>query len=85
MAITILDLAIHRGAQKDEDGSINCAEIEQVGLPFMGGCVRCGACIAAYNAAPTTTGYLACAKDCAQDIGYDTVEEADAVLFPKEE
>ena len=83
MTITILDLAIHRGAKVSEDGSINGAEIEKTGLPFMGGCCRCQATIAAYNAAPTTTGYIACASECAEGIGYATVEEANADIFPE--
>jgi hypothetical protein len=84
MTITIWELAIHRGAKADSNGGMSGMEIERVGLPFIGGCVRCGACIAAYNAAPTTTGFLACAHECAEDIGYDTVEQANQALFPEE-
>lgn len=51
--ITILQLAIFRGAQATESGSYTLAAIEATGLPFWGGCKRCGACIAAYNASPT--------------------------------
>lgn len=53
MPITVLDLALHRGATADEDGSINGAEFERVGLPICGGCERCEASIAAYNAFPS--------------------------------
>lgn len=82
--ITILDLALHRGAQKDEDGSINGSEIEKTGLPFLGGCEVCGACVGAYNACPSKSGYLRCASECIGDTGFATVEEANQALFPEE-
>ena len=85
MAITILELAKHRGAKEDADGSMNGAEIERVGLPFMGGCCMCGACIAAYNASPSKSGYLKCTNECIGDDGFDTVEEANLALFLNEE
>ncbi len=87
MAITILELAIFRGAKESEGGGMSGAEIERVGLPFMGGCQRCGACIAAYNAAPSKTGYLMCNSvdsGCIGDDGWDTCEEANLALFPEE-
>jgi hypothetical protein len=84
VAITILDLAIHRGAEPDEEGCYSAAEIHRTGLPFMGGCELCGATIAAYNAAPSKSGFLRCAKECVEGAEYSTVEEADAALFPKE-
>lgn len=84
MAITVLELAIFRGAKESPDGGMSGAEIERVGLPFMGGCQRCGACIAAYNASPSTTGYLMCTHGCVDGVGYDTVEEANLALFPNE-
>ncbi len=84
MAITVLDLALFRGAKLDDSGSISLGAIEDTGLPGMGGCVRCGASIAAYNAAPTTTGYLACAHGCAEGIGFASTEAANRALFPEE-
>ena len=84
MAITVLELAIFRGAKESESGGMSGAEIERVGLPFMGGCQRCGACIAAYNASPSKTGYLMCTHGCVDDVGYETVEEANLALFPHE-
>ena len=84
MTITILELAVFRGAKEDADGSMNATEIERVGLPFMGGCQRCAACIAAYNASPSKTGYLMCSKDCVGDSGYETCDEANRALFPEE-
>ena len=84
--ITILDLAIFRGVKVKEGDTVgvSAGDIEDVGLPFMGGCQRCGACIAAYNAAPTSTGFLMCADGCAEGVGYDTVSEANMALFPEE-
>ena len=84
MAITVLELAIFRGAKESPEGGMSGAEIERVGLPFMGGCQRCGACIAAYNASPSQTGYLMCTKECIGDVGYETCEEANLALFPEE-
>ncbi len=84
MAITLLELAIFRGAKESEDGGMSGSEIERVGLPFMGGCGRCGACVAAYNACPSQTGYIMCASGCIDGIGYETCEEANLALFPNE-
>ena len=84
MAVTILELAKHRGAEEVE-GSINGAEFEKVGLPIMGGCEICGATIAAYNACPTRTGYLRCNREeCLGYEGFENVEEADRFIFPEE-
>ena len=74
MPVSILDIAIARGAETDKDGSINGGEFEKLGLPFFGGCAGCGASIAAYNMYPTNRGYVAC-KDCVGDHGFATVEE----------
>jgi hypothetical protein len=84
MAITILELAIFRGAVIDSDGGMQGGEIERVGLPFIGGCQRCGACIAAYNASPSQTGYIMCSAGCIGDVGYETCDEANRALFPDE-
>lgn len=78
--VTVLDLALHLGA-KEADGCVSLGEVEGVGLPFFGGCFVCGASIACHNAAPTTTGYLACAKECADGRGFATVEEAAAFVM----
>lgn len=84
MAITILELAMFRGAKETEDGNISMGEVEKTGLPFMGGCGLCGACIAAYNASPSQSGYLMCSEGCIGDCGFDTVEAANIHLFPEE-
>lgn len=79
--ITVLDLAKHRGAKADEDGSFTAGEIIKTGLPFMGGCAVCGATIAAYNACPSKSGYLKCANECIGDSGWDSVEDANRDIF----
>lgn len=84
MAITILDLARFRGVKPSADGSISCGDIADVGLPFWGGCQSCHATIAAYNACPSTSGFLRCASGCIDEDGYETVEEANRDLFPEE-
>jgi hypothetical protein len=71
--VSILDVAFARGV-KEVDGTINGAEFERVGLPFMGGCQGCGASIAAYNAYPSKSGYLQC-RDCIEGIGFASVED----------
>jgi len=75
VAITILDVAKHRGV-KEVDGVINGREFHRVGLQFLGGCERCGATLAAYNAYPDKSGYWRCA-DCLSNP-YETVEEFEA-------
>jgi hypothetical protein len=71
--ITIFDVAEARGVKPNKDGSISMGAFEEVGLPMLGGCQGCGASIAAYNAYPTTTGFLSC-EDCCNGIGFETVE-----------
>ena len=78
MAITVYDLAKHL---LDRD-PISGDDFEQVGLPMMGGCQTCGASIAAYNASPSRTGYLQCASGCIEGLGFDTVQEAAAFIWP---
>ncbi|WP_297775404.1 hypothetical protein [Mycobacterium sp.] len=48
------------------------ADYQEAGLPMMGGCENCGATIAAYNAYPSTSGFLRC-EGCIGDDGYPTV------------
>ncbi len=74
MPVTILDAAMARGVKADDDGKISGGAIEDVGLPFMGGCQVCEATIAAYNACPSTSGYLRC-QDCIREDGFETTEE----------
>jgi hypothetical protein len=74
MTITVLDVALAWGAKQDDDGSINGAEFDRVGLPLFGGCQCCHASIAAYNAYPSQSGFLRC-EDCIGDMGFNTVKE----------
>lgn len=82
--ITILDLALHRGAKAEPDGSINGAEFARVGLPLFGGCELCHASIAAYNACPSHSGYLRC-TECIGSTGWTSVERANREIFEDEE
>lgn len=83
-AITVLALAKFRGVKEDERGSINAGQVYDVGLPFFGGCSRCHASIACYNACPSRDGYLKC-RDCIDtEDGFATAEEANRFLFPDE-
>ena len=84
MPVTVLELAKFRGAKFSDDGSVTMGAIEDTGLPFMGGCQRCGACVACYNSCPSTTGYILCANGCIGDNGYETCEQANIALFPEE-
>lgn len=81
MAITILDLAIYRGAKPDERGSYSGDELARVGLPILAGCEVCGAVLGAYNAAPSVSGYTRCADSCIGGAGWETVEEANRDIF----
>lgn len=78
MPITVLDLAVYRLGEAPE--RMTGADFEKAGLPIFGGCQHCEASIAAYNAYPSTTGYLRCA-DCIGDLGWDKPAEADAAIF----
>lgn len=70
-AITVFDCAKARGVVEGDDGSVTGSEFERVGLPFFGGCERCSATIAAFNAYPSQSGYLRCG-DCIGGSGFDT-------------
>ena len=75
MPITILDLAVAKGAKKI-DGSISADEFYKVGLDIMGGCLDCGATVAAYNGYPSKSGYWKCG-DCIHDDGFESLEAFD--------
>lgn len=78
--VTILDLALHRGAHVAEDGTINGAEFEKVGLAILGGCEACGASIAAYNAFPSKSGFWRC-RSCIDGDGWVNVAKANDDIF----
>jgi hypothetical protein len=75
--VTVLDVALAHGARRDEGGGINGGEFDRLDLPLMGGCGVCQATIAAYNACPSTAGYLCCAKGCIDGAGFDSVAAYD--------
>jgi hypothetical protein len=49
-------------------------DIEDVGLPFFGGCQVCHASIACFNAYPSKTNYLRC-RSCIGGLGFATTDE----------
>lgn len=83
MAITIHELAVHRGLKTSDDGSYSMGDINAVGLEMLGGCEICGASIACYNACPSKSGQWRC-DDCIGDTGWETVEEANRAIFGAE-
>ena len=84
MNITIWDWAKFRGVDVDAPGGVSMGEFDRVGLPMMGGCYKCGACIAAGNACPTRHGFLACDSCVDEGDGYETADEANRDNFPEE-
>ena len=90
--VTIFDVAKYRlgslegGSRLPPGGMrpLTGQDFEDVGLPMLGGCQRCGASVSAGNAAPSRTGYLMCARDCIGGDGFETVEEANRFMFPDE-
>lgn len=84
--ITVLAAAIARGAKADADGAYNGAELARVGFAMFGGCVSCGASVAAYNAHPTSCGYWRCSScvEVARD-GFATPAELEAWLAEGDE
>lgn len=72
--ITILDVAVSRGAKPCESGGYSGLELERVGFEIFGGCEVCEASIAAFNAHPTLTGFWRCSR-CVSDVGFETVEQ----------
>lgn len=71
--VTILDIAKARGLNPDHATG---EAFEKVGLAIMGGCQRCHATIAAYNAYPSRTGYWLCGDCIDERTGF-----ADVLLF----
>lgn len=74
-SITILDLAIARGAEKLPDGSYSAASLAAVGFETIGGCAACGATIAAYNAHPSRTGFWRCGDCIDGRLGFSSPAE----------
>lgn len=71
MPITILDYVKSRAGEKD---TYTPEDFYSNGVDMLGGCQRCEATIAAYNAYPSTSGYWRCA-DCIGNDGFTTVGE----------
>jgi hypothetical protein len=71
MPITILDYVKSVAGEKD---FYPAEDFYRAGVNIAGGCERCTAIIAAYNAYPSTSGYWRCA-DCIGTSGFTTLEE----------
>ena len=71
MPITILDYVKSVVGEKD---TYAAEDFYRNGVAMTGGCQRCAATIACYNAYPSTSGYWRCA-DCIGTDGYATVAD----------
>jgi len=76
--ITILDIAIAKGAQKDDAGRLGGGEFERLGLPMISGCQRCGATVGPWGACPSRTGFIQCCDCITDDLAFATVADFDA-------
>ena len=72
--VTVLDVALARGAKPDENGCISMGAVEDTGLPFLGGCEVCGATVSCGNSCPSTSGYIRCASGCIGDRGFPSTK-----------
>lgn len=77
--VTILQVAEHRLGRAATNG----ADFEEAGLAIMGGCMVCGASLAAYNGYPSRAGYWCC-RGCLGESGWDDVAEACRDIFEGE-
>jgi hypothetical protein len=71
MPITILDYVKSVVGDKD---TYAAGDFYRSGVAMTGGCQRCHATIACYNAYPSRSGYWRCA-DCIGNTGYATIRE----------
>jgi hypothetical protein len=78
--VSLLELATARLGRVCANG----ADFEAAQLPIMGGCEVCGATVAAYNAGPSTSGYIRCLNGCIGDDGFATTDEAEVAIFGEE-
>lgn len=74
--MTILEIAIAKGAKRNEDGSLGMGEFDALDLPFFAGCEHCEASLGPAQSFPSTSGYIRC-KQCITTTGFTTVEEFD--------
>ena len=74
--LTIFDIALALDRQAGivhPDDRMTGADLDRLRLPMFGGCAICEASLAAFNAVPTRSGFLAC-EDCASpEAGYETL------------
>lgn len=84
--VTVLDVARARLASNGVEvgDSVKISDILSVGLHAFGGCARCEASLAAYNAHPSRTGYWMCG-DCIGGDGFETVGDFEEFLAMQDE
>ena len=75
--VTLFEVAQARG-MVESDGGYTLGAFDAVGIPMIGGCEVCGACVAAYNACPSTSGNIRCAAGCIDDRGFPSVKAFEA-------
>lgn len=79
--VTALDLACYR-LGKPAGSRITAEQCEgKARVPFFGGCARCAASIACYNAYPSRFGYWLCADCIGPGEGWESVREANHAIF----
>jgi hypothetical protein len=76
MPITILDYVKSVVGDKD---TYAAEDFHRSGVAMTGGCQRCAATIACYNAYPSRSGYWRCA-DCIDGSGFATVADFTASM-----
>lgn len=64
--MTVLEIATILAARDGHGLPETEADFARYGMPLVGGCQGCGACIAAYNAHPQQNGYWAC-DECSRN------------------
>ena len=77
MPITILDYVKSKVGEKE---SYSASDFHSNGVEILGGCERCNATIACYNAYPSKSGYWRCAE-CIDEAGFGTVEEFEKTVI----
>ena len=76
MPITAMEIALYRLGKTPTD-KLTGDDFEKARIPMFGGCCRCAASIAAYNAFPGRNGYWHCDECIGDDdchVGFSTVE-----------
>lgn len=81
MPISILDLAKHMNPELENKEGISMKDLDDLGLPFFGGCATCEASCACYNMYPSKDGYVRCRNCIDSATGWSDAAEAQKDLF----